>query len=204
MPCPPRMADGGRRLTADRPPITRDDRPPVEFLRHADCHRRWRRDRVRARGDVIDILVQSRRNRRVAARFFRKLLKGQGQVPRRLITDQLRSYAAAHRTAMPSVVSARGSTRTIARNSRINRPGSAGAPRRWGDTRRFRQLDSAARRRETRRPRSGSARAPRAPAPTETPSRRRTGPGAPAPPDSAHSRSPSDRRRPRRPRPPPT
>ena len=29
-------------------------------------------------GDVIDILVQSRRNQRAAARFFRKLLKGQG------------------------------------------------------------------------------------------------------------------------------
>ena len=55
-------------------------------------------------GDVIDILVQSRRDRRAATRFFRKLLKGQGCVPRRLITDKLRSYAAAHRTLMPSVV----------------------------------------------------------------------------------------------------
>ena len=32
-------------------------------------------------GDTIDILVQSRRNRRAALRFFRKLLKGQGCVP---------------------------------------------------------------------------------------------------------------------------
>ena len=55
-------------------------------------------------GDVIDILVQSRRDQRAAARFFRKLLKGQGCAPRRLVTDQLRSYAAAHRTAMPSVI----------------------------------------------------------------------------------------------------
>ena len=53
--------------------------------------------------DVIDILVQSRRNRRAAIRFFRKLLKGQGCVPRRLITDKLRSYPAACRTVMPSV-----------------------------------------------------------------------------------------------------
>jgi putative transposase len=53
---------------------------------------------------VIDILVQSRRNRRAAARFFRKLLKGQGREPRRLITDKLRSYSAAHRIVMPSVV----------------------------------------------------------------------------------------------------
>ncbi len=55
-------------------------------------------------GDVIDLLVQSRRNRRAAERFFRTLLKGQGHTPRRLITDKLASYSGAHRTAMPSVV----------------------------------------------------------------------------------------------------
>ena len=55
-------------------------------------------------GDTIDILVQSRRNRRAARRFFRKLLKRQGCEPRRLITDKLRSYPAALRTVMPSVV----------------------------------------------------------------------------------------------------
>ena len=55
-------------------------------------------------GDVIDILLQPRRDRRAAERFFRKLLKGQGRAPRRLITDKLRSYSAAHRIVMPSVV----------------------------------------------------------------------------------------------------
>ena len=55
-------------------------------------------------GDVLDILVQSRRNRRAAERFFRKLLKKQGCLPRRLVTDKLRSYPAAHRAVMPSVV----------------------------------------------------------------------------------------------------
>ena len=55
-------------------------------------------------GDVIDILVQSRRDRHAARRFFRKLLTDQGLAPRRLVTDRLRSYAAAHRTVMPSVV----------------------------------------------------------------------------------------------------
>ena len=55
-------------------------------------------------GDVIDILVQPRRDRRAAMRFFRKLLKGQGSEPRRLVTDKLRSYRAAHRTVMPSVL----------------------------------------------------------------------------------------------------
>ena len=55
-------------------------------------------------GDVLDILVQPRRNRHAAVRFFRTLLKTQRQVPRRLITDKLRSYSAACRTVMPSVL----------------------------------------------------------------------------------------------------
>ena len=53
---------------------------------------------------MLDILVQSRRNRRTAIRFFRTLLKRQGRLPHRLITDKLRSYLAARRTVMPSVV----------------------------------------------------------------------------------------------------
>ncbi len=64
-------------------------------------------------GDVIDILVQPRRDRRAAERFFRKLLKGQGAEPLRLVTDKLRSYGAAHRTTMPSV---RHDTRQYANN----------------------------------------------------------------------------------------
>ena len=55
-------------------------------------------------GDVLNLLVQSRRNRRAAVRFFRQLLKKQGCLPHPLITDKLRSYPAAHRTMMPSVV----------------------------------------------------------------------------------------------------
>ena len=54
-------------------------------------------------GDVIDILVQSRRDCRAARRFFRKLLKGQECKPGRLVTDKLSSYRAAHRAVMPSV-----------------------------------------------------------------------------------------------------
>ena len=55
-------------------------------------------------GEVIDILLQSRRNRHAAARFSRKLLKRSGRVPHRLVTDRLGSYRAAHRIIMPSVV----------------------------------------------------------------------------------------------------
>lgn len=55
-------------------------------------------------GDVIDILVQKRRDTKAAVRFFRKLLKGQGGRPRRLVTDKLKSYPSAHRRVMPDAV----------------------------------------------------------------------------------------------------
>jgi putative transposase len=54
-------------------------------------------------GDTLDILVQRRRNKTAAERFIRRLLKGQGGEPRWLVTDQLRSYDAAHGTMMPTV-----------------------------------------------------------------------------------------------------
>ena len=54
-------------------------------------------------GDVIDILVQARRDGRAARRFFQKLLKSQRREPFRLVTDKLGSYRVAHRTIMPSV-----------------------------------------------------------------------------------------------------
>ena len=55
-------------------------------------------------GDVLDILVQSRRDRQAALRFFRKLLKNQGSTPRAIVTDKLRSYGAARKIIVPSVV----------------------------------------------------------------------------------------------------
>ncbi len=51
-------------------------------------------------GDVLDILVTKRRDKRAAKR---KVLKKQGQPPWQLITDKLKSYPAAHREVFPSV-----------------------------------------------------------------------------------------------------
>ncbi len=62
---------------------------------------------------MLDILVQPRRDARAAARFFRKLLKGQGREPARLVTDKLRSYGTARWAVMPSV---RHDTRQYANN----------------------------------------------------------------------------------------
>jgi transposase-like protein len=54
-------------------------------------------------GNVLDILVQDRRDTAAAKRFFRRLMKKTGGVPRVVVTDKLRSYGAAHREVMPSV-----------------------------------------------------------------------------------------------------
>jgi putative transposase len=53
---------------------------------------------------VIDILVQPKRDRLAAERFFRKLLRSAGKTPRVIVTDKLRSYAAAKRTILPHVI----------------------------------------------------------------------------------------------------
>ena len=48
-------------------------------------------------GEVLDMLVQRRRDSRAALRLMRKLLKKQGSTPKLLVTDKLRSYASAFR-----------------------------------------------------------------------------------------------------------
>jgi putative transposase len=53
--------------------------------------------------NVLDILVQSRRHKQAAKKFFRKLLKGLKYVPRVVIMDKLKSYAAAKREILPGV-----------------------------------------------------------------------------------------------------
>ena len=54
-------------------------------------------------GDILDILMQRRRNGRAATRFVRKLLKQQQRSPNRLVTDKLASYRVAHRAEIASV-----------------------------------------------------------------------------------------------------
>ena len=53
----------------------------------------WRA--VDSEGEVLDILVQSRRNRKAALKLMRKLLKKQGFVPDAFVTDKLPSYSSA-------------------------------------------------------------------------------------------------------------
>lgn len=55
----------------------------------------WRA--VDSEGEVLDLLVQSRRDKAAALKLLRKLIKKQGLAPAVLVTDKLRSYGAAHR-----------------------------------------------------------------------------------------------------------
>jgi transposase-like protein len=66
-------------------------------------------------GEVLDMLVQRRRDTRVALRLMRKLLKKQGFAPKLLVTDKLHSYAAAFRPARMN----RGSGGIIGPKTRI-------------------------------------------------------------------------------------
>jgi putative transposase len=60
---------------------------------------------VDAEGEVLDVLVQSKRNKRAALKLMRKLLKKYGFVPDKVVTDDLKSaqrflstHAAAYNT----------------------------------------------------------------------------------------------------------
>ena len=68
---------------------------------NGERHYLWRA--VDQDDNVLDILVQSRRNKQAAKKFFRKLLKGLQYVPRVIITDKLKSYGAAKREILPGV-----------------------------------------------------------------------------------------------------
>ena len=62
-------------------------------------HWLWRA--IDADGDVLDILVQTRRNAKAAKRFFQRLISQFGE-PRVVITDKLRSYIKPVQTQAPN------------------------------------------------------------------------------------------------------
>jgi putative transposase len=70
------------------------------FIRiRGKLHHLWRA--VDQNGAVLDILVQQRRDTDAAKRFFRKLLADRTDAPRVIVTDKLKSYAAAKREIRP-------------------------------------------------------------------------------------------------------
>jgi hypothetical protein len=69
---------------------------------HKERHYLWRA--VDQDGHMLDILVQRRRDKHAAKKFFRKPLKGLRSVPRVIITDKLRSYGAGKQEILPRVL----------------------------------------------------------------------------------------------------
>ena len=85
-----------RRLRQQRPPPSDRWHLDEMVVRIAGEQRYlWRA--VDHEGEVLDMLVQRRRDSRAALRLIRKLLKKYSFAPKLLVTDKLRSYAAAFR-----------------------------------------------------------------------------------------------------------
>src|SRR3954467_3710903 len=92
-------------------------------------------------GEVLDILVQRRRDRRAAVKLMRKLLKGHGFAPTVVVTDKLVSYAAAfqhlgmgcrHERGLRANNRAENSHRVVRRRERkMQRFKSAGSAQRF-------------------------------------------------------------------------
>ena len=55
-------------------------------------------------GEVVDVFIQSRRDGAAAKRFFKRLLRRQGEEPRQIVTDKLRSYGVAQRALIPETI----------------------------------------------------------------------------------------------------
>ena len=65
-------------------------------------HYLWRA--VDQDGEVVEVLLQSRRDGKAAVRFFKRLMKtfnSNGDALRTIVTDKLRSYNVAHREVVP-------------------------------------------------------------------------------------------------------
>jgi len=58
-------------------------------------HYLWRA--VDQDGEVVDVLLQNRRDGKAAKRFFKRLLRTHSSEPRKIVTDKLRSYGVVHR-----------------------------------------------------------------------------------------------------------
>ena len=96
------------------------------YLKIDDCMvYLWRA--VDAEGEVLDVLVQSHRNKHAALKLMRKLLKKYAFVPERLITDDLRSDAAAARELGSNTGMNAGDGRTTEPKIRISRRGGGSA-----------------------------------------------------------------------------
>ena len=96
-----------RRLRAGRPAPTGQWHLDEVFVSIAGRQMYlWRA--VDDEGEVLDVLVQARRDKHAALRLMRKLLKNYGLVPTSIVTDRYRAYDAAFRDVGLSGIHLRG------------------------------------------------------------------------------------------------
>jgi putative transposase len=114
----PRFADQLRRREARPGRTWRLDEVFLRMNTRRVCL--WRA--IDEQGQVLDILVQARRDADAAERFFRRLLDRVGESPERIVTDKLASYAAAKKRVAALDSAKHIQVRAAARlNNRIER-----------------------------------------------------------------------------------
>ena len=73
------------------------------FVRiNGNQHYLWRA--VDQDSEVVDVYLQAKRDGAAAKRFFKRLLRSNGDEPRKIVTDKLRSYGVAHRELIPETI----------------------------------------------------------------------------------------------------
>jgi putative transposase len=55
-------------------------------------------------GEVVDVYLQAKWDVAAAKRFFKRLLRSHGGEPRKIVTENLRSYGVAHREQIPDTI----------------------------------------------------------------------------------------------------
>jgi putative transposase len=86
-----------------KPPSLQDIWHLDEAVVSINGKRHWLWRAVDQDGYVLDEIVQNRRNTKAARRLLTRLMRKQGVLPKRMITDKLRSDGAARRQVMPDV-----------------------------------------------------------------------------------------------------
>ncbi|MEP9374764.1 IS6 family transposase [Mesorhizobium sp. KR1-2] len=100
--CRTHGADYARRLRR-KPPSPSDTWHLDERVVRINGRKCWLWRAVDQDGYVLDEIAQTRRNTKAAKRLLTRLLKKQGMAPKRMVTDELRSYGAGRRQVMPEV-----------------------------------------------------------------------------------------------------
>ena len=101
-------------------------------------HYLWRA--VDKDGEVVDVLLQARRDGATAKRFFKRLLRSNGGEPRKIVTDKLRSYGVAHRELIPEAIH----STELYENNRVEQSHEA-TQAREGGMRKFKSIRQAQR-----------------------------------------------------------